>query len=109
MFGLSKQLPCFHITDKIVRGILSMAVRDRVMDRDEAIRELDEMRRKAGTEGQGDDSVDISANGGKGSFIVDLDLAARNPPAATVDALVDQFDNLAMLADVTSLVIDGES
>lgn len=108
MLGFSKQLPCFHITDKIVQGILSMAVRDEVMSRAEARNMLTEVRRSTGTDDQAEVSGETAAQYGKGSFIVDLDLAARDPPAATVDVLVDQFASLAMLAEVASMVIDGE-
>jgi len=109
MLGLSKQLPCFHITDKIVQGILSMAVRDEVMSRAEAKKMLNEVRRSTGAaDGQAEVSGEMDVHDGQGSFIVDLDLAARNPPAATVDVLVDQFDSLAMLAEVATMVIDGE-
>lgn len=97
MFGLSKQLPCYHITDKVVRGIFSMAVRDQVVSRTEATKMLNEMRREAGTKDQAEVD-DMITNDGKGSFIIDLDLALLDPPAAIVDVLVDQFDNLAMPA-----------
>ena len=103
MMGLSRQLPCFPVTDNVIQGILSMAVRDGVMSKDEASNLLEDMRREAGTEGRAG-----NATGGIGhnSFIVDLDLATTNPSVATVDALVGEFSNLAVLADAASMVID---
>lgn len=109
MLGLSKQLSSFHITDKIVQGILSMAVRDEVLSRADARKTLDEVRRPNGPDGPtpvSSDEMDVRDE--TGSFIVDLDLAVKDPSAATVDALVDQFDSLSMLAEVASMVIDED-
>jgi hypothetical protein len=108
MFGLSKQLPCFPITDKIVQGILSMAVRDKVIDRAEAGKMLDEVRQSTGGNGQAEVSGKMDARDGTGSFIIDLHLAIKNKQAATLDVLVDQNNSLAMLAEVAAMVIDGE-
>jgi hypothetical protein len=111
MRGLCKQLPFYPRTDKIIHGILSMAVRDGVMTGGEAAKTLEDMRRESGTEGQdavyGDPSP--AGSGGEASFIVDLDLATRDAAAATASALVDDFDNLSMLANVASMVVNGQS
>ncbi|KAB5581235.1 hypothetical protein GE09DRAFT_949153 [Coniochaeta sp. 2T2.1] len=99
MLGLAKQLPCFPITDRVIQGILSMAVRDGIMSTSEASKMLEDMRREAGTEGWPSyTGVSSSCT----SFIVDLDLATKHPSKATVDVLVNELDRLAMLADAAS-------
>jgi len=110
MLGLCKQLPFYPMTDKIIRGILSMAVRDGIMTGPEAAKAVEDMRRESGTEGRKELFGDfLTNNEGEASFIVDLDLATKNAAAATADVLVDEFDNLSMLANVASMVIDGNS
>lgn len=109
MLGFSKQLPYFPITDKIVRGILSMAVRDAVMSRAESSNLLEEVRRSTVVDSEAEITSEMDARYGKGSFIVDLDLAAKNPPAATVDVLADQCGSLDMLADVALMETDTEN
>lgn len=109
MLGLAKQLPFYPMTDKIIRGILSMAVRDGVMTGTEANKTLEDMRREAGTDREDQLGEMITSSGLDGSFIVDLDLATSNAAAATADVLVDNFDNLSMLANVASMVIDGNT
>ncbi|KAB5531442.1 hypothetical protein GE09DRAFT_1252159 [Coniochaeta sp. 2T2.1] len=106
MMGLSKQLPCFPVTDRVIQGILSMAVRDGIMSRGDASTMLEDLRREAGTEGRQDNATGSTSHN---SFIVDLDLATSNPSVATVDVLMDEFNNLNMLADVASMVMDGEA
>ncbi|KAK3937278.1 hypothetical protein QBC46DRAFT_393019 [Diplogelasinospora grovesii] len=49
-----------------------------------------------------------TSDGEASSFIVDLDLAMKSAAAATADGLVDNSDNLSMLANVASMAIDGE-
>jgi hypothetical protein len=107
MLGLSKQLPFYPVTDKIIRGILSMAVRDGIMTAPEVAKTVEDMRRETGTEGREELFSDLMDNGEASSFIVDLDLATKNVATAAADVLVDNFDNLSMLANVASMVIDG--
>jgi hypothetical protein len=99
MLGLSKQLPFYPVTDKIIRGILSMAVRDGVTTGPEVAKTLEDMRRETGMEGREELFSDpMTINDGETSFIVDLDLATKNAAAATADVLGYNFANLSMLA-----------
>ncbi|KAL1867156.1 hypothetical protein VTK73DRAFT_4318 [Phialemonium thermophilum] len=87
--------PIYRVTTTIVRGLLSMAVRKKIMTVEEALdfsRRLDESSRTHGI-----------SDHPKASLILDLDLAVTDPGAAQVDTLADTFDELTLFGEFTNV------
>ncbi|KAF6829646.1 Activator of stress genes 3 [Colletotrichum plurivorum] len=93
IMGYQKLQRCFRLPQGVIRGLLSMALREGLITSPEAramIRDSEER----GKHHQSSEQV-------LAPFVVDLDLAMVDPEAALVDRLAAEFDDLAILNEFT--------
>lgn len=93
ILGYQKLQRCFRLPQGVIRGLLTMALREDLITWPEAramIRDSEER----GKHHQAAEAV-------LAPFLVDLDLALVDPEAALVDKLATEFDELAILNEFT--------
>lgn len=86
--GYQKLFPSFRVVESIVQGLLTMAISKGALTAAEG-RTMMERLHAGGDHAQFKHAV-------KGSFIVDLGMAATDPLAACVDSLSEKFDELML-------------
>ncbi|KAI1384473.1 uncharacterized protein F4822DRAFT_364701 [Hypoxylon trugodes] len=84
----------FRISEIIVQGLLSMTMRDNSMTGSEAQRIINELKegRLDGVKRDFEDKI-------RAKFMVDMDLALRDPEEARAENLAAEFDTLALFQD----------
>ncbi|KAH8893966.1 hypothetical protein GQ53DRAFT_644312 [Thozetella sp. PMI_491] len=92
--GYRDLITSFPITEGIAKGLLSMAMRSRLIKAEEARNIAADMRKKA----NGSAAEGVS----KELLMVDLDLAMVSPLASRVENLAEQFNTLAMWEEFTT-------
>ncbi|TDZ33321.1 Nitrogen assimilation transcription factor nit-4 [Colletotrichum spinosum] len=100
ILGYQKLQRCYRLAQGIVKGLLSMALREGVVASSEAraiMRDSDEKGRHH-----------PAADAIQAPFVVDLDLAMTDPAAALVDRLAGEFDELAILNEFTVVTTTWE-
>ncbi|TDZ59676.1 Nitrogen assimilation transcription factor nit-4 [Colletotrichum trifolii] len=100
ILGYQKLQRCYRLAQGIVKGLLSMALREGVVASSEAraiMRDSDEKGRHH-----------PAADAIQAPFVVDLDLAMTDPAAALVDRLAGEFDELAILDEFTVVTTTWE-
>ena len=86
--------PCFRIMESMVKGLLSMAIRDDVLSAAEAKEIVSDLQRRGQHHSQ-----NFKASG---DFMVDLDLSNSDPDAAMMRTLAESFQDLAMFGEFTT-------
>jgi hypothetical protein len=99
LYGYEGLRRSWRMTEAVVKGILSMKLRDGGISSVAARRILDDVRKNGLTYR----TVAIRA-----TFMVDLDLALSDPTSATAEALASDFENFAMIKDLTTVFDDNE-
>ncbi|KAF6822125.1 Activator of stress genes 3 [Colletotrichum musicola] len=93
ILGYQKLQRCFRLPQGVIRGLLTMALREELITWAEARAMIRDSEEK-GKHHQASEQV-------LAPFVVDLDLAMVNPEAALVDRLAAEFDELAILNEFT--------
>ncbi|EFQ27245.1 uncharacterized protein GLRG_01740 [Colletotrichum graminicola M1.001] len=91
----------FRLSQGIVRSLLSMALREGLLESSEARAIIKDSNENA-KHHRGSDEV-------QAPFVVDLDLATMNPTAAHVDSLAAEFEELAILNEFTVVTSGREA
>lgn len=86
--------PSFRIVESMVKGLLSMAIRDDLLSAAEAKDIFGNLKQRGRHH-----SEDRTPSG---DFVVDLDLYTSDPDAAMMKALVESFGDLAMFGELTT-------
>jgi len=84
----------FRVAGTIAQGLLAMAVRNRAMGSAEAGQMAKQLKAKTAAFGKGED--------GRGSLILDLDLAMTNPLDAQMGALAARLKELVLFQEFTT-------
>ncbi|OTB08659.1 hypothetical protein M426DRAFT_159274 [Hypoxylon sp. CI-4A] len=91
VYGYERLKRPYRVSKVIVRGLLSMMLRDTDMTGEEARKIMTEL-------GGGWVTRDIDEKI-RATFMVDLNLAAKDPEQAKVENMADEFDNMALFQD----------
>ncbi|KAI1373399.1 hypothetical protein F4677DRAFT_429521 [Hypoxylon crocopeplum] len=94
IYGYESLSRPYRISEAIVEGLLSMAMRENNMTGNEAHRIIDELR-----EGRLDLVKNECEGGIRANFMLDMDLALKDPEEARVENLASQFNDLALFQD----------
>lgn len=99
LYGYEGLRTSWRMTESVVEGLLSMKMRDGGMSSIEARQILEGVRMQAST-------PNLPAI--RATFMVDLNLALSNPQRATAEVLASEFENYALLKDLTTILDDEE-
>lgn len=92
--GYQKLMRCFRIAGSIAQGLLTIAVRNGVISPSVAQAIRRDLEEESGTS--------LHAHEVTSCYIIDLDLALTNPEAATMQTLVQRFEELDVLTTDTT-------
>ena len=86
--------PSFRIVESMVKGLLTMAIRDDLLSAAEAKDIFSDLQQRGRLHNEGGTP--------SGDFVVDLDLSTSDPDAAMMKTLVESFKDLAMFGELTT-------
>jgi hypothetical protein len=89
----SNMYTCFDVIESVVQGLLAMGMTNGLIGLVEANRLILELQAKRPHLGP---ETKSALRRVKGSFIIDRDLALRDKTAATVDTMVDKFEEITL-------------
>ncbi|KAI0405614.1 hypothetical protein F4802DRAFT_606649 [Xylaria palmicola] len=98
IYGYERLNRTYRISEVITQGLLTMTMRDKDMSGAEAIKIMDDLKKRGLVHIQDDLEDNIRA-----TFMVDINLALTNPEAAKVENMASSFADLAAFQDLVDL------